>query len=119
MHKLGKLGTQWQWQNFRGTDINHLAKIPGIGRLRLPTSGAPDIINATGITFGPSWRFAIEMADEKTIYGIYPGGQSGYPGSEYYDNMVDDWVKGNYYPIQFPSKPDEVKGKQINWGGNQ
>ena len=119
MHRLGETSTQWQWQNFRGTDINHLAKIPGMGRLRLPTSGAPDIVNATGITFGPSWRFAIEMADEKTIYGIYPGGQSGYPGSEYYDNMVDDWVKGNYYPIQFPSKADEVKGIQINWGGSK
>ena len=56
------------------------------------------------------------MADEKTIFGIYPGGQSGYPGSEYYDNMVDDWVEVNYYPIQFPSKQNKVKGIQINWG---
>jgi penicillin amidase len=118
-NRLGKNKNNWEWQNFRGTDIHHLAKIPGLGRLSLPTSGAPDIVNATGITFGPSWRFAIEMADEKTIYGIYPGGQSGYPGSEYYDNMVDDWVEGNYYPIQFPSKPNKVKGIQINWGGSK
>ncbi len=106
---------KFQWQYNRQTDLNHLAKIPGMGRLNLPTAGAPDIVNATGETFGPSWRFAIEMGELKKAYGIYPGGQSGFPGSRYYDNMVDDWVKGNYYQLDFSNSADQIQGKGINW----
>jgi penicillin amidase len=28
---------------------------------------------------------------------VYPGGQSGNPGSRYYDQFVDTWAKGDYY----------------------
>ena len=30
---------------------------------------------------------------------MYPGGQSGNPGSKYYDNFVDEWVGGKYYTL--------------------
>ncbi|MGK7369257.1 MAG: penicillin acylase family protein [Candidatus Halalkalibacterium sp. M3_1C_030] len=32
---------------------------------------------------------------------MYPGGQSGNPGSPYYDNMIDDWNAGELYPLRF------------------
>ena len=48
-----------------------------------------------------------------TIWGIYPGGQSGNPGSKYYDNMVDDWVKGNIYELLFLKSPDEKRAALI------
>ena len=41
----------------------------------------------------------VEMKDEPEAYGIYPGGQSGNPGSKYYDGSVDNWSKGQYYQI--------------------
>ncbi|MDP6570596.1 MAG: penicillin acylase family protein [Candidatus Marinimicrobia bacterium] len=113
MEKFGIEKLQWQYN--RQTDLNHLAKIPGMGRINLPTSGAPDIVNATGETFGPSWRFAIEMGERKTVYGIYPGGQSGHPGSIFYDNMVDDWVIGNYHLLSFPHSPEELTGVSFVW----
>jgi len=109
----------FQWQFTRQTDLNHLAKIPGMGRNNLPTAGAPDIVNAIGETFGPSWRFAIEMGVQKTVYGIYPGGQSGFPGSNYYENMVNDWVKGNYYQLSFPQSPTELTGRALIWEPNK
>ena len=79
----------------------HLAKIPGFSSLDLKTSGAEDIINAIRLSDGPSWRYIIEMTNPYTIKGIYPGGQSGYPGSIYYDNFVQDWVNGKYYDLFF------------------
>ena len=101
-----------KWKNFRGTNIIHLAKIPGFSNLNLKTSGAEDIINATRLNDGPSWRYIIEMDKPYIIKGIYPGGQSGYPGSIYYDNFVQDWVDGEYYDLIF-SKNNEFKGTEL------
>ncbi|ASZ13748.1 penicillin acylase family protein [Chitinophaga pendula] len=86
------------WGKFRGTDIRHLTRsLPAFSRMHLNTGGGAQIVNATKQTHGPSWRMVVEMGEKVTAYGIYPGGQSGNPGSPYYDNAVSDWVGGNYY----------------------
>ena len=102
-----------QWQFFQGTDISHIAKIPGFGRMDLPTSGGKDIVNAIRKTEGPSWRLVIEMDDKLEPFGIYPGGQSGYPGSYYYDNFVDDWVNEHFYALPFSNSVDDIEGHRI------
>jgi penicillin amidase len=38
--------------------------------------------------------------------GVYPGGQSGNPGSKHYDEMVDVWSKGEYYTLDFLKSVD-------------
>jgi penicillin amidase len=42
-------------------------------------------------------------------YGIYPGGQSGNPGSRYYDNFIADWSKGKYYRLKMLPNSDREK----------
>jgi penicillin amidase len=37
-------------------------------------------------------------------YGIYPGGQSGNPGSFYYDNLIAKWNLGQYNKINIHTK---------------
>ena len=59
----------WVWAKHQGTDINHVANIPGLGMMGLPTSGGSDIPNATGTTFGPSWRLVVDMGEKKIAYG--------------------------------------------------
>ena len=59
------------------------------------------------------------MGEKKVAYGIYPGGQSGFPGSMYYDNMVDDWVEGIAYPLPFSDNPAEISGVTINLGNGK
>jgi len=103
--ELGGLNENWEWSNYRGTDINHFANIDGFSRKRLPTSGDNSTVNSIKKTHGPSWRMIIEMSDPIKAHGIYPGGQSGNPGSAYYDNFVDDWVSGNYYDLHFVTNP--------------
>jgi penicillin amidase len=100
--ELGSIGETWKWKNLRGTDVYHLAKVPGFGRMHLPTGGDWNIPNATARTHGPSWRYVVELGDRPRGYGIYPGGQSGFPGSIHYDQFLDSWVGVNSMSYTFP-----------------
>ena len=115
LEELGPVGENWKWKNYRGTDIYHLAKIPGLGSLHLPTGGDWNIPNATARTHGPSWRFVVELGDRPKGYGTYPGGQSGFPGSVHYDQFLDSWVKGQLYELKFPYTKDEIDGHSVQF----
>ena len=58
-------------------------------------------INAAKTDHGPSWRMVVQMGKEIEAYGIYPGGQSGNPGSPHYADYIQDWAAGTYYRLQF------------------
>ncbi len=54
---------------------------------------------------GPSWRMVVEMNKDKIVaHVVYPGGQSGNPGSKYYATFLDYWVSGKYYKVNFSGK---------------
>lgn len=87
-----------EWGRYRGTDIRHLTRsLPAFSAMHLPTGGGRHIVNATKQFHGPSWKMVVQMSSKIEAYGIYPGGQSGNPGSPFYDNAVQDWVNGKYY----------------------
>lgn len=94
------------WGAYRGTDIMHLARIPAFSRLHLPTGGTAYAVNAIKKDHGPSWRMIVTMGSPVTAYVNYPGGQSGNPGSRYYDDFIDDWVRGKYYEVHLLSAAD-------------
>ncbi|MFY0255367.1 penicillin acylase family protein [Chitinophaga sp. 30R24] len=99
----------------RGTDINHLSRgIPAFSAQHLNTGGGQHIVNATKQTHGPSWRMVVQLTDKTEAYGIYPGGQSGNPGSPFYDNSVNDWVAGKYYLLHIFS-PEEKDNAVIRY----
>jgi len=83
--------------------------------LHLPIGGGQHIINATSETHGPSWRMIVHLTDDIEAYGIYPGGQSGNPGSKYYDNFVQHWAAGRYYPLIFIKKLAARKDDRMKW----
>lgn len=99
----GPQGPNWHWGKVRGTDLRHLGRIPGLGVMRLPTGGSGSTVNATKKTHGPSWRMVVTFDDAGKIqaWGTYPGGQSGDPGSPYYDNFVNQWTKGELSLLRF------------------
>ncbi len=117
----GAFGANWNWKKSRGTDLPHLARIPGLGRMHLPTSGNSDNVNAITRTHGPSWRMIVSLGPEIKAWGLYPGGQSGNPGSRFYDNAVDDWVAGKYYELLYLKTASEndprIFGKTSLRGG--
>ncbi|SEV87611.1 penicillin amidase [Chitinophaga sp. YR573] len=99
-----------EWGRYRGTDIRHLTRsLPAFSAMHLPTGGGRHIVNATKQTHGPSWRMVVQLSDKTEAYGIYPGGQSGNPGSPFYDNAVQDWVQGKYYLLHVfnPTEHDD------------
>ncbi len=99
--EFGPYGEAWELGRARGTDVNHLLSVKGLGRTGLYTGGGRGIVNATKKDHGPSWRMLVELGELPTAKGIFPGGQSGNPGSPYYDNAVDNWVAGKYYDLHF------------------
>ena len=110
MESKGKLA----WAKFKDTRVQHLAQIPEFSRLHLPIGGGEHVINATKEQHGPSWRMVVSLTSEIEAYGIYPGGQSGNPGSKYYDDFVDQWVQGEYYKLWMMNTADKTD-KRIKW----
>jgi penicillin amidase len=105
-------GLKWKWGYVNDTDIGHIGRMPGLGYPDLFTDGGAESINAVRGSHGPSWRMVVELGPEIKAYSIYPGGQSGNPGSKYYDNMIEDWADGVLYPLWFmkqqPAESDSV-----------
>ncbi len=110
---LGAYGESWELGKARGTDINHLLSVKGLGRTGLYTGGGQGIVNATKKDHGPSWRMLVELGDYPRAKGIFPGGQSGNPGSKFYDNAVNNWVDGEYYDIHFIQTPDSLTNSNL------
>lgn len=92
----------YNWQAYKGAYVGHLLQaLPAFSRFDLPIGGDRNTVNASDTNHGPSWRMIVEMSSPPKAYGIYPGGQSGNPGSKYYDNFIDDWAVGNYHSLNF------------------
>ena len=104
-----------EWSLFKATRVLHLTKIPALSRMNLPIGGGVNIINATSENHGPSWRMVVHLTDEIEAYGLYPGGQSGNPGSPYYDSFVDYWAAGKYYRLLFLSKEKLKTNEHTKW----
>lgn len=90
-------------------DIEHLIKLPAFSELNIATSGSGDVINAISTRMGPSWRMVVELGEFPKAYGIFPGGQSGHPGSNYYKNMIPKWTNDQYDTLIYPSDKKELK----------
>lgn len=103
------------WSVFKATRVSHLTKVPALSRLNLPIGGGENIINATTEAHGPSWRMVVHLTDEIEAYGLYPGGQSGNPGSPYYDTFVNYWAAGKYYRLLFLPKEKLVANERTKW----
>ncbi len=102
------------WWKHRQPAVNHLLKPLAAFARKVQVGGWSNTINATTTSHGPSWRMVVHLADEVEAYGIYPGGQSGNPGSRFYDNFIGDWAAGRYYRLWL-MKEEEAKDKRVKW----
>ena len=98
----------FNWAAYKGTHINHLGRIRPFSVSDIKIGGHRNSINAVQDDFGPSWRMVVELGQFPKAWGVYPGGQSGNPGSKYYDNMIGQWTNGEYNQLFFmQSKVDD------------
>ncbi len=101
-------GDEPEWGKFKGTQIGHLLRIGPFSNSVI-NGGHGSAINAITGNHGPSWRLVASM--EKTgvkAWGVYPGGQSGNPGSPFYNNLTKSWSEGKYYRLHFPGSQRET-----------
>jgi penicillin amidase len=119
--RLGPFGETWRWGEVKGTQLRHVARIPGLGRDKLVADGVGHVIDAIDAVWAPSWRMVVELGPEVKAWGNYPGGQSGNPGSKFYDDFVNDWAAGKPYELVFLKSADEpnpaVVGRTLMRGG--
>lgn len=102
------------WGEFKPVNFPHIARIPGFSENNIPTNGASDAINATGYSFGPSWRMVISLEDKVKGYGVFPGGQSGNPASKFYKNNIQSWLDGQYHTLDKESQPKDFENSNYS-----
>jgi penicillin G amidase len=96
--QLGPDPSTWTWGKVHQRVIENLAQVTGLNYGPRPDGGdantplaAPDFPS----THGPSWRMVVDWGAH-TFDGIYPGGQSENPASDWYADRVNKWFDGNY-----------------------
>ena len=104
----------YNWSTHKATEIRHLGRIPAFSVKNVEVGGYGLAPNATKGNHGPSWRMIVAFGEDLTAYGIYPGGQSGHPGSPYYDDRIERWAKGEYNTLLFMKSPEEYPDAQLS-----
>ena len=111
--------SNWKYSDLKAVNIHHIissSNFDAFSRMDIPVSGSQWSPNAMKVKFGPSWRYIVEMKQDSVhAIGIYPGGQSGDPGSKYYDDYIDKWQNGEYLDLHFTYYKDKnnLKGKTV------
>ncbi len=105
---------EFTWANYRNSRINHLLRLQPFSFDHIEIGGGPDIVNAVSGSAGPSWRMVVELTDSGVKgWGVYPGSQTGNPGHPKYGHMIENWAKGDYFPLLFLKDKDQEDQKII------
>ncbi|MFN2399293.1 MAG: penicillin acylase family protein [Gemmatimonadaceae bacterium] len=117
---LGEDRTTWSWGALHRANFRHpLAAafdLPSV-----PRGGDGNTVNATGSggrgnylqQGGASYRVIVDLADWDNSVATNTPGQSGQPGSEFYDNLLGPWSAGEYIPLVFSRERVEKETKHL------
>jgi penicillin G amidase len=86
----------WRWGRIHRSDFPH----PLVSELDAPSverDGGAGTVNATGAVY----RLVTDFSDLDRSLAIIAPGQSGQPGSPYYDNLLEMWVKGEMFELPY------------------
>ena len=101
------------WAVHRDARIAHIGRIPGLGSPLITTGGARGTPRVVEDGIGGSWRMVVELGDAPRGWGALPGGASGNPGSEFYDNGFEEWAEGRYHELNLNRMPVAPIGSWI------
>ncbi len=112
---MGPEPETWQWQDMQSITFDHVlgqnrllayffnrGPYPYGGDYETVGRSAYSLNNPFNVTFAAGLRFIAEM-DPSGIrsYGVLAGGQSGHFLSDYYDDQIEVWLEGGYFPVGF------------------
>lgn len=99
-----------RWSEFRNSSIPHLARIDAFGHPFLNSGGTRSALNSIHRTTGPSMRMIARFKEqEREFYVSFPGGSSGNPGSQWYDNHLENWIKERYDKVYIGDNPEDLR----------
>ena len=99
-----------RWADYKDTFVGHLLQGLPAFSYHVQHGGGHDIVDASTHTHGPSWRMVVSLEKSGVkAWCVYPGGQSGNPGSPYYNSLLGSWASGNYFELHFPNSPENLK----------
>lgn len=110
----GDLKENWKWSQVKKSQVPHLAAIKGFGSKALTIGGAKHTVNAMSESNGPSWKMVVALGKQPIAYGVLPGGQSGNPGSKYYDNQLSTWEEGKLNQLLFLNNKEQYHEEIIS-----
>ncbi|WPP50663.1 penicillin acylase family protein [Catalinimonas niigatensis] len=99
---------EYFWGNYKNTRLSHLLRLEPFSIDKLMVGGGRSIVAANSQNHGQSWKMIVELGDQPKAWAVYPGGQSGNPGSPYYDHMVSNWSSGKYFPLLFMKNKEQI-----------
>ncbi len=108
--QLGNDETTWRWGRLHQSRFEHPLALTAERRTLFnlsarPRGGDGTTPNATSNgrwqTHGASFREVIDLGDWDRSTTINVPGESGQPGSPYYDNLYELWAEGKYHPMLF------------------
>lgn len=115
--ELGPEMNRWQFGAHHVLKVPHLLDVPALNRGGQPIPGNSNSPNGQSnfgpSDGGPSWRMVVDFANIAHSFGVYPGGQSGWPLSPHYDDFIPLWVEGKYFPLLFPASPQELNRADV------
>ena len=112
---LGPDTHDWSWGRLHTLTLGHalgrrLAPRPVFNRGPVSLGGDQNTIWATGSSrtdvrgqriVGPVYRMIVDLGDVRNSRSVLLPGQSGRPGSRYYEDQVEDWLEGGYHPMLY------------------
>jgi penicillin amidase len=125
--RLGANPTAWTWGDlhgavFRNESLGESGILPIealFNRGPFPTAGGASIVDATGwsyedgygVTWLPSMRMVLDLADWDAAKGIHTTGQSGHTFHQHYVDMTARWAQVEYLPL--PWSRDAVEAQAV------
>lgn len=114
---LGGSPDEWEWGRLHGAVFrNETLGESGIGLIEgrfnrgpYPVGGGSDIVNAIGyyadegfeVTWVPSMRMIVDLGELQNSRAIHTTGQSGHAYSSHYQDMIEAWADGEYFPMNW------------------
>jgi len=108
-------GDDWTWGRHHKILFRHLTQTDALDILWRGPYSYPGFNQTLGpadgmtVTSSASWRVGVDFSQQPPVgSGIYAGGQSGSPLSDYYDLQILDYVNYQTYPLHKPQVPGEL-----------
>ena len=99
----------WRWGDHHKVVFRHFTRseaLRGLWRGPFEYPGFASTLSPASsltTTHSASWRVVVDFSTQPpTGYGVYPGGQSGNPFSQFYDKHLDTYLNFEHYTLYRP-----------------